>query len=488
VVAIFGLQSPAGASLTVGLVGLVVFLVVVRLRAAGVLLVIALLPFHKFAIALLDHTRVPLPDVPPDIQLQVYTTRVYLLDAAIIGGLILGALVVATTGPPGPLSRRRLLAFVLAINVVALTAIAALLGGPMPRAAGFSLLLDIGGPLTLLAVLCVQPDRQLILRARGWVLASVTVIAVVALAEQLSTTALPTWIRADTPQRVSAFYVGVGTDYRSGSLLATPLELSFLFAAAIPLALGAAAGTGRTARGLGTVSLGIIAAGLAVTFTRSGYLGAAAGLAAVLVLGAPGWRRNIISVTAVAVAATLLVVAIPRISDLHLAHGSGNDVAHFTAMRNDVQLIQQRPLGHGLGVIDSVGQLFGSSNAVAVSSENEFLAKGVEGGIPAMVLYALSTLGVLAALGSTSVAARRRGDADLTRLAAGAFGSILALAVSGVFLGADDLSFLCMTWAFSGAALAQPRWERRREARRLRERSAVGRLPWAPPIPGQPIS
>jgi O-antigen ligase len=155
----------------------------------------------------------------------------------------------------------------------------------------------------------------------------------------------------------------------------------------------------------------------------------------------------------------MIVVAATSVVVYYLAGGSETLVrtsstsGHRAAIERDLQQIEARPFGYGLGTTDALQQRFKLASAPG-ATESVYLAKALEGGIPALLLYLL----VLYVTGMRLRSARRhalwRGDREAAVLAAGALGAMIGIALAGLFLGVQELVVEVVLWAVPGIALA----------------------------------
>lgn len=429
--------------------------------------VFGVLPLHRVIVAAVDHTFLPPPPstdpLSPLFHFQQYFfVRLNVLDAAVLGGLVGGTAFRATAyrGPTRPFPP---LIGVALVYLVVVGAIAVL--SPIPLPALVALVLDTAGPLILLATWALQLGRRATRAALVALGLSTTLLVIGAGIEQGITSALRRWVEY-TPPGPPFFTAGMPT-YRSGALLGGPLEYSFFSAAVVSLALGALLAAGGQRRWPWVVGVAVAAAGLALTFTRSGYLGAATGLGVTLTLAARR-RRGVAAGTAVALVATAVVVAASLARVSPLAHGNSN-AAHLSRVRTDLSLIQQHPGGYGLGTIDIVAYVLGLHALHLNASEDVYLGKGVEGGLPLLIVDVVLTTSLIATLGRRARRAAASGDREAAALCAGAAGAATAVAVAGLFLAVQETAVLVATWGAAGLALAatdrcrptsRPTWRR----------------------------
>jgi hypothetical protein len=177
-------------------------------------------------------------------------------------------------------------------------------------------------------------------------------------------------------------------------------------------------------------------------------------------------RTALVGIFVIAVAATVITnqgtTAITR---------PGEDASKRHAWIHDFNVVASNPLGLGLGTIDAVGQRFGQNVQGATASESELLARGVEGGVAALLLYPATLLLLVLYL----LALRRRafatGDLVAVGLAAGAAGAAIAVLLAGLFLGIDELvvevgvwgpAALTVAWCGSRASRSHPTYGGRR--------------------------
>jgi hypothetical protein len=313
----------------------------------------------------------------------------------------------------------------------------------------------IEGPLLMFALMYLRPSRRTLIACGAAIVAAATVIGIGALVEHfVMQDGFQTWYGAPKPALNSAFYSSQGTDYRSGSFLASPLTLAFYLATAGAFAIGLARAVRARWRSLAIVGAALCFAGVAVTVTRSGYIGASVGAVAAVALATrnPGRRFALVGLVTVGIGVAVVGSIASGNEALLRSHETGS---HTNALQEDIDLILARPLGHGIGTTDYVAQRFrdvvGSSGQ---STESAFLAKGVEGGIPALVLYLIVIYVVLMRLRTVRRRCNSRGDPSGAALAAGAIGSVLALMGCSLFLGIEELVVEVVVWGAVGIAVA----------------------------------
>ena len=232
------------------------------------------------------------------------------------------------------------------------------------------------------------------------------------------------------------------TTIRAGSFLFEPLTLAFYLL--IPFSLLCARATVRY-RPWELASLGVVAAGLLATSTRSAVF-AAGGSAIVVLLASKGAARaratSALGMLGLLLGGSLGASFIRRVSDAK----SGQDYStleHKNRTRLAYQAFLDNPLGRGLGV--SPGSGIRSQTAGSLTAENAYLAVALETGAIGLLLF----VGVL---GASMVSMGRGASEDVCRrglIAAGA-----GLAVSGLFLHTWAPFAVSLTyWPLIGVAL-----------------------------------
>ena len=313
----------------------------------------------------------------------------------------------------------------------------------------------VEGPLLMLALIYLRPSRRTLMACGAAIVVAASVIAIGALVEHfVMQDGFQTWFGAPKPALNSSFYSSQGKDYRSGSFLASPLTLAFYLATAGAFAVGFAAAVRARWRPLAIVGVVLCLAGVVVTVTRSGYIGASVGAVVAVALATRNTARRValIGIVTVCIAAAVSVSIASGNEALLRSHETGGKTG---ALQQDIDLILARPLGYGIGTTDYVAQRFrdviGSSGQ---STESAFLAKGVEGGIAALALYLIVVFVVLMRLRAERRRCNSRGDRSGAALAAGAIGSVFALMGCSLFLGIEELVVELVVWGSVGIALA----------------------------------
>ena len=340
---------------------------------------------------------------------------------------------------------------------------------PEPTAAGIGLVHSVEGPVVLLAILALRPPRRTLVAGAVALLAGACVMGIAALVEQAVGPAFVTALGGSIETGASRFYGAGGAGYRSSAFLVTPLELAFYGAAVLPLAVASlAAGGSRRLRLVATAAVPLAGAALLATFTRSGYAGALVGVLLALGLAIRPPRVRVAALGLVVAAVALVGAVAVDGSVAGLDHGAAGTEAHLVRIDNDLGLVSANPLGYGLGSVDSVAQRINASAAddpgasaqeaaaqvAASASENIYLAKAVQGGVPLFILYPLLLFGTGMRLRQERLRAAARDDATARALAAAALGGLVAVAIAGLTLGVEELDFTAVLWGEVGIAFA----------------------------------
>ena len=317
---------------------------------------------------------------------------------------------------------------------------------------------DVEGPLLLLAVRFLRPTRRQLWACITAMLAAGAAIGGAALYERLGPHAgFITWYGAPPPPSTSAFYI-YPHGYRSGSFLDSPLILAFYLAGLLPLSVAIASLRTRWRRQT-LVAVAAIGAGLFVTITRSGYIGGGVGTLVVVALAVRNTKIRY------ALLGILLVLG-GSAGYYYAGHRSetllrtGGTSAHAEFLKSDINLIAKRPIGYGLGTTDALQQRF-HLKGVPGTTESTFLAKALEGGVQALMLYLVALFWTLMRLLAVRRKARRAGDVLAAAVIAGAIGSLIGVALSGLFLGVQEIVIEVVLWGTAGVALAFPIVRRR---------------------------
>lgn len=307
----------------------------------------------------------------------------------------------------------------------------------------------VEGPLLLLAIVFLRPTRRQLWLCIGATVGAATVIGGAALIERFGPQLdFHVWYGAGVPEGGGLFITSGG--YRAGSFLNSPLVLGFYLAGAAPLA--ASIVTLRTPWRPATVfAFAVVAGGLITTVTRSAYLGGGIGVLTVLLLTVrnPRVRLSLVGILIVVASSAAAFYA----SSAVFSRPESN-VAHTSALRRDLDLLEARPFGYGLGTTDRFSQVENAGRGVLGVTESTYFAVALEAGIHALVVY-LATLFVTGMrVRSSGWRARRAGDAAGSAIAGGAAGSMVAVALSGLFLGIHELSVELMLWGPPAIAIA----------------------------------
>ena len=222
------------------------------------------------------------------------------------------------------------------------------------------------------------------------------------------------------------------------ALAANPNDLAMTLTMVLGLALGLlSVERRRRHRWLLIGAMGVMVAGIIVTFSRSGFVMLA-------VLGAMWAARTLRdrgsrALPAIAVVILVVVVAVPAGYSDRLAtivdtdadeSGSANE--RWETMIIAIGQIAERPLfGYGLGNNVHVNV---SRGQIARDAHNAYLKVGAELGVPAMIVFALFILSALAtARAVRKFFARRREGWELGRLAGGVEMALVVFAVGAMF-------------------------------------------------------
>lgn len=435
-----------------GVLALVVMGATIRWPGPTLVSVLAILPFHRLVVAALDHSVLPPPPstdpfAPAYHFEQYFFVRLLALDATLLGGLLAGTAFRAARGTLRPRRPPALVGAALAyVGLVGSLAIVS----PIPLPALLGLVLDASGPVLLITIWGLAPDRRIARAGAIALVASCGLFLVGAVIEQHLTATVRTWVEYTRPG--PPFFTGGRPGYRSGALLGGPLEYAFFSAAALPIGIGLLRTTRPRWRLLAVLGVAVVAAGLALTFTRSGYLGAAVGLALVTILTSRR-RLHLVGTTALGTAAVAVVLLVSIAGVGPLAHGDSN-AAHLSRVRTDIDLIRANPGGYGLGTIDIVAYVLGLHGLPLNASEDIYLGKGVEGGIALMTASGVLLTLLVGTMALRSRRALRRGDREAAALCAGAAGACLAAAVAGLFLAIQETAIVVATWGMAGLALS----------------------------------
>ena len=135
--------------------------------------------------------------------------------------------------------------------------------------------------------------------------------------------------------------------------------------------------------------------------------------------------------------------------------------AHGEALDASIRLIQEAPLGHGLGTAGLVSQQADVVSGAAVTvfgTENWYLQLGVEMGLLSMVLFVVV---LLATISSTFLSSIKVQDVWLKILTVSVTGAGIGFAATGLFLQVWEATVVAILfWMFAGIAVRAPEIER----------------------------
>ncbi|HLW17161.1 MAG TPA: hypothetical protein VKV69_07380 [Actinomycetota bacterium] len=327
------------------------------------------------------------------------------------------------------------------------------LASPSQHTVFEALVIYVEGPMLFLAIRWLRPTRKQLWTCLVALLGAATIMGGTAVYERFGPhEGLLRWYGVAANQ---VAYSASQHPYRSASFLVDTLILAFYLAGTVSFAAALPAARTRW-RPLALLTFAACAGGLICTVTRSGYIGAAAGVVTVLLLVGrnPRIRLALVGLTVLIVA----VFAQHYVSNGTLTRGEG-DTAHKDAVTRDINLVVAKPFGYGLGTTDRFR--FQSGGVIKTgqlgNTEDTYLARALEGGIQALVLY-LMALGILL-VRVRGVWSRARDSGDITRsaIAAGAIGTIVGIAVAGLFLGVLERVVEILLWGLPAIAISWPR-------------------------------
>lgn len=318
----------------------------------------------------------------------------------------------------------------------------------------------IEGPMLFLAIRWLRPSRKELMAAFVALLGAATIMGATAVFERFGPhEGLLRWFGV-TPDQVA--YSASQHPYRSASFLVDFLITAFYLAGTTSFAAGLAAARTRW-RPVAFFSFAACAGGLICTVTRSGYIGGAVGVVVVLLMISrnPRIRLSLVCLTILIMAA----FAQHYVANGTLSRGEG-DKAHQHALTRDVDLIVAKPFGYGLGTTDRFR--FQQGGVITVgqlgATEDTYLARALEGGVQALVLYLVALAILIVRLRAAWRRSRDSGDSIGMSLAAGAIGTIVAIALAGLFLGVLERVIEIVLWGVPAIAISWPRGEGRTES------------------------
>ena len=215
---------------------------------------------------------------------------------------------------------------------------------------------------------------------------------------------------------------------RAGSLLFDYLQLGFFLLPAFAIALVRVVDPDRSDRWSQAALLGLLAAGILATVTRTAIV--AAGVAVVVVvLTLPDERlRRRARIIGLAVLAVAVAVAVPTgiaarmVAGLAASDASSNE--HVAALELGATTVAGNPLGIGVGSTAEVGV---RTDAAALIVENAYLDIGVQTGLLGMLAFGALVVALVLAL---------RDRLALDPLAAPALATVVAFSVGSLLLHA----------------------------------------------------
>lgn len=431
----------------------------------ALILLLALLVFHSGLSRVLENVFV------------LDNRLVLLLSAwkeAVIAGLAVAAFVRLRRGSVrARLSPAVLAALFLALAVIRIGLDVAAHVGPTDELFAARNACEFAVLFIVVAVLA--PDVAWLRRA-SWVLVPLVVVAAeAALIELLYGSRLyDVLYHAPGQQLASSFTVRFGGQIlpRAAGTYTAPNEFGlglavYLFAVILPLALLRPGPFSRALLGLAAMTSSVA---LALTYSRSAWVGAAVGAGLLIVLLhrriigwvrgharrriGTGWRRT--AVLAAAVVVLIVVFVASSGSQFLMATLTGNEVsaaARPSSLAAGVEALLHSPLGQGM---TAAGPKALSVNKTAVLTENWYLVYGIQLGWLALAC-------LCAFLGACLISLMRRVHAafsspeELTARAAfqiGALGALTAALVGALFIPSLlDLPASVTLWTFVAATL-----------------------------------
>lgn len=203
---------------------------------------------------------------------------------------------------------------------------------------------------------------------------------------------------------------------------------------------------------------------LALTGSRSALLAAGIALLAMAILARAPMQMVAVGVAGAAVALMLVVatqVNLTLLSGL-LTLSDPSALGHASAAVRSLELIQQQPLGGGLGTAGTIGQRY--LGDLSITNENWFLQIGSEMGILAAVLFAAICVAVIAASAHAYLGVK---DLWLRVITLSTVGAGVGFLVLGNFLHAWENTVLSIfIWLIAGIAIrarsleASPEYQR----------------------------
>jgi hypothetical protein len=417
-----------------GIACLVVALI--RFPIAALVAVLFLEPFHSAIIVALSN-RAGLPIGPLRHWEDVLIIMLF-VRAVIERYLKDGRLPLKNAGD------NLVLAYIAAFGALAITS-------PSRSTVGDALVLYTQGPMLFLTLRYLRPTRRQLWMCILAFAGAATIMGTAAVFERLGPhEGFLRWYGVD-PGQVA--YSASQHPYRSASFLIDTLILAFYLAGTASFTAALVAIRSRW-RPFAAYAFAVCAGGLITTVTRSGYIGGAAGVVIVflLVIRNPRTRLALIGITMVLVGG----LSFHYIQNGTLTRGEG-DTAHKNALQRDLDLLAAKPLGYGLGSTDRFRFQEGVNRKTQLgATESTYMARALEGGAPALLLYLVTLYVLLLRLRGARRRARDSGDGVGAALAAGAIGAIIAIALSGTFLGVLERPVEMVLWGAPALALTWP--------------------------------
>ncbi len=314
-----------------------------------------------------------------------------------------------------------------------------------------ALVLYTTGPMLFLTVRFLRPTKKQLWACLLAFVGAAAIIGTGAVFERLGPHQnFLKWYGVD-PGQVA--FSGAQHPYRSASFMIDTLILAFYLAGMASFTSALVAIRSRW-RPVAFYVFAVCAGGLITTVTRSGYIGGAVGVTLVflLVVRNPLTRLALIGITLVVVGG----LAFHYVQNGTLTRGEG-DTAHKHALQRDLDLLAAKPFGYGIGSTDRFRFQGGARQSQQLgATESTYMARALEGGVPALVLYLVTIYANGMRLRSLRMRARAAGDELVMLLATGALGAIIAIALSGIFLGVLERPVELVLWGAPALALSWP--------------------------------
>lgn len=254
---------------------------------------------------------------------------------------------------------------------------------------------------------------------------------------------------------------------RASSLLMSDLALAFYQLLLIPIAAAMFLVHRKSSNLLqsaflqwGTIAfLLLMLATLAFSGTRSAMLAVPISLVVLLLITRSFGKTFAIGVALLPlVAAAVLVLGSTSAGDWFqslFSSTEGSSVAHTDALQRAVNVIQDEPLGRGLGTSHTVGFQTGVRSSFA--TESWYLQLGTETGIPGLFLYSLAILGAVV---TPLLAYPKVRDPWLRTLTLGTGGAAIGFLLVGLVLHVWEAPIIAAVfWLLVGIAVRAPQLE-----------------------------